>query len=470
VPDKGGTATTGPGADSSRLVKAPFYEDVPGIPNIEAPQGFDWKSFSGTTLNFLVENNIYANILTRECEQFTKITGITVNIRPMDFNTMIEKINLDFISKTGKYQIVYADLNRFEKDPSLPHLPGGLEDFFSSQVDVDSYFLHRDRLLAIPFDSTTMILYYRKDIFEKYKTRFMADKGYDWTPGRRGFTWERYSEIAQWITQNVTKSEVKYGSGHMAKKHNSLFCDFSSVLSAYGGDYFKDRNVGGLGLQKAGELGVMDDKFIRALEVYKKVINTATPESILWDWYDTSEAFKAGDIAMMPNWDENFTSIENEDKSKVAGKVGYSILPYGSERSANIFGGTGVGINRDCTEKEKLAAWLFILWATSPHTENIVLKHPEGGVIPSRKSVYEDNDIKSAIARETAGLALNGTMLTLPTVLKTWNNENCYYRPKVGNFYSVEEIVVNQLHRMLKDNVDARTIAGKMGEQISALK
>ena len=46
---------------------------------------------------------------------------------------------------------------------------------------------------------------------------------------------------------------------------------------------------------------------------------------------------------MMPNWDENSTYIENEE-SKVRGKVGYAILPYGDKRSANIYGVQGLAL------------------------------------------------------------------------------------------------------------------------------
>ena len=42
--------------------------------------------------------------------------------------------------------------------------------------------------------------------------------GYDWTPGTREFTWERYYEVAKWIDENVPDEEVKYGSGLMAAR------------------------------------------------------------------------------------------------------------------------------------------------------------------------------------------------------------------------------------------------------------
>lgn len=466
-----------------RMKASPFYQESSGLPQIEAPVNFDWRRFEGVTLNFIVENNINANILTKESQAFTEATGINVNIRPMDFNTWIEKTNIDFISQTGKYHLVYVDpyqtLNRFTKnledltryniDPDLPHIPGGLEDFYEEQVNVDAYFIDKEAFYTVPFDTTTMILYYRKDIFDKYGERFKQDNGYDWTPGQKGFTWERYSEIADWIDRNVPDSEVKYGSGHMAQKHNSIFCDFSSILAAYGGDYFEDENVGSLGIDKPQSISVMEPAFIHALDMYKKIIKTASPQSLNWDWYDTAEAFKKGDIAMMPNWDENSSSFENPNTSKVAGKVGHSILPYGPVRSANIFGGSGIGINRHADEREKQAAWLFIVWATSPQTQLFILKHPEGGGIPPRKSVYEDEDIKNVLSGKVLGSKSYANILQLPAVLEAWKKENAYYRPKIGNFYDVEQIIIRNLHEMLRNDIGAQDTASSIYDQLKAL-
>lgn len=476
-PDKAGADT------GKQETIAPFYETSSNLPNIEAPKGFNWRQFDGVTLNFLVENTINANILTKESQNFTRITGININIRAMDFSALVEKINMGFITQDGRYQLIYVDpyqtlnrfaanfedLNRYNGDPALPHIPGGLEDFFEEQVNVESYFIDKTAFYAVPFDTTTMILYFRKDIFTKYKESFRKDKGYDWTPGQSGFTWERYCEIADWINRNVPDSEVKYGSGHMAQEHNSIFCDFSNVLAAYGGDYFIDENVGSLGVREPKQISVMTPSFIGALNMYKKIIKSSAPKSLNWDWYDTAEAFKNGEIAMMPNWDENASSIENPSTSKVAGKVGYSILPYGLKRSANIYGGSGIGINKHADEKEKQAAWLFIVWATSPQTQLFVLKHPEGGGIPPRKSVYEDGDIKNVISGKEGNDKKYRAMPELPAVLDAWQKENAYYRPKIGNFYYLEQIIINTLHEMLRDDLKAEDTAKLIHERIKAL-
>ena len=62
------------------------------------PEDFDIRRYEGITLNFIIENNINANILSVEIEEFTKLTGINVKIRPIDYDTFIQRISLDFIS------------------------------------------------------------------------------------------------------------------------------------------------------------------------------------------------------------------------------------------------------------------------------------------------------------------------------------------------------------------------------------
>ncbi len=444
-----------------------------GFEYIAAPQNFKWRQFEGITLDFVVENNINANILTRESGEFTNVTGIHVNVRPMDYDSFIERTSIDFISQTSRYELIYVDpyqtlnrfynaledLNRFINDPTLPQIDGWPHDFYQDQVDVISHFLDRDTVYAIPFDTPTMILFYRKDIFDKYRAAFQAEHGYDWTPGTRDFTWERYIEVAKWIDANVPDEEVKYGSGFMAQNHNALYCGFSNVMAAYGADYFYDADVSSLGLEKAVEVGVTSPEFIKSLEIYKRVIQASAPDSLEWDWVDLAEAFKRGEIAMMPNWDENWAAIENGELSKVAGKVGYSILPYGDVRSANIYGGAGIGISKFATEEQKKAAWLFIVWMASRDIQLVILNAPEGGNIPPRKSVCEDEEIRKAT-----------NALQMEVVLSAWEEDKVYFRPKTANFVHVERIIKDTLYDMLRNDLTPEATAYALAGQIDTLE
>lgn len=451
--------------------------------NLDLPENYDIRQFEGKTLNFIVENNLYANILSHEGEEFSEVTGININIKTVDFDTLVQKINLDFIAQAGQYQIIYVDpyqtlnrfsnyleiLNPYNEDPNLPRIQGFLDDFLEDQTMVCSYFKNDENVYAVPFDSTTMILYYRKDIFDKYKEQFRNDAGYDWTPGTSGFTWERYCEAAKWINDNVPNDEVQYGSGLMAQEHNSIFCEFSNILAAYGGDYFSDDKINTLGLDTFAGINVLNEDFIQALDLYKRLAGVSEPKSVNWNWTDLARAFRDGEVAMMANWDENYTYIEDKMYSKVNGKVGYSILPYGDNRSANIYGGSGIGINKYAAEEEKNAAWLYLVWATSKEMQLEVLKHPEGGSLPTRESAYEDPLIKSRLENSNSEPGEDAVLKHINAVIEAWKPQNIYLRPKVSNFYEVEKVLVSNLHDMIELNLDSRETAEKIDQELKQI-
>lgn len=426
--------------------------------NVEAPSDFDWRQFEGVVLDFIVEDNNNAKILSRECDKFTEVTGIKVNIRNMEFNTLVEKINMEFIARTHQYELIYVDpyqtLNRFSKsledlniyqnDKDLPHIVGGIESFNEEYLDVCSYFGDRKELRAIPFDTTSMIFFYRKDIFEKYKDQMKKDLGYEPKPGTPSFTWEQYLEVSAWITNNVPDEEVEYGSLSMNSKHNSIYAEFSNVLSSYGGEYFKDEFVSGLGIESSTVIQANTYAFQKALDTYKKMVDLNPISDEEWTWSKVAEEFQRGKVAMMANWDENVAAVENEEQSEVAGKVGYSVLPYGRERSANIYGGSGIGINSYASEEKKKAAWLFIVWATSPEIQMKIFLEEDGGTMPSRK------DISRLIEAEY--------ITRLPhafTMLRAQSKNFAYYRPKMKEGYTFETIMTNNLYQLVNDHKDA---------------
>ncbi|MBB6690278.1 extracellular solute-binding protein [Cohnella xylanilytica] len=461
------SAPAGSAAAFGGMAEGPFEGWVEGLPKIEAPAGFDWKQFSGTQLNFISENTPPSSALAANIGIFEKATGIQVNIEQSNLDIVAEKVGLDFNARNANYQLIYADpyqilskqsknladLNDFNNDPSLPHIPGGLEDFIESQLQADGYMGDTEHLYALPYDSPTMVLAYRKDVFDKYKDQFQQEKGYDWTPSAN-MTWDQYYEISSWINDKVKSgaiSEVKYGSGHEAKQHDSLQADFSNVLGAYGADYFEGENLGSVGAARPGKSLLTSPEAVEAATMYKKLLDIAAPGSKTWDWTGVAEAFAAGDLAMAPIFHENNAMFEDANKSKVVGKVAWSILPKGTKRSANLFGGTGIGISKYASEKEQKAAWLFLVWATSPQAQYMILKSEEAGSTPTRHSVYNLPDVKKGMEPGTEEAKAMPNLLPMNAVLEAWKLENVYMRPKVPQWPQVDTIIYTELSKMLFD-------------------
>lgn len=451
--------------DKEEIQTVLFGEQACQFGNVTAPVLFDWKQCEGTILNFICEDNINANILSKECEEFTKVTGIKVNIKRMDFNTLEEKINMEFISKTAQYDLIYVDpyktLNRFsygledlykyEKDETLPHIVGGLNSFSNDQLDVCSYFINREKLLSIPFDSTTMILFYRNDIFMEYNDQMKNDLGYNPNPGFGDFTWDQYIEVSNWINKNVDKKKIKYASLTMSAKHNSIYTAFSTILSSYGGDYFNNEKITRLGSNTGPVLQSRFSEFYTALLKFKEIIALNPHNSQGYTWDEVANAFATGEVAMMINWDENISAVEN---SYLAGKVSYSILPKGTLRSANIYGGSGIGINSYSDNKKKLAAWMFIVWATSPEVQLKSFTNKDGGTLPTRTA------LRAWIEKE-----YSETRSQVKALVLSQQKEYAYYRPKLLNGSAFENILINNLYDLVMKDIDAKSVSFKMRSQ-----
>jgi len=351
-----------------------------------------------------------------------------------------------------------ADMRKFMNDPTLPAIPLGLNDFIKTDLIAGGYMIDKERLLGIPYDCPTMIWIYRKDIFLEYKDKFRAQKGYDWTPGSN-LSWEQYYEIAKWINEHV--SEVKAGTGHQALMYDSLQCDFSNVLAAYGGKYFANEQVNLWGSILPGKCMLDQPEAIKAARFYKKLLRIAHPGSTSWDWNGLAEAFAAGDIAMMPEWHEFAATFEDPSRSKVAGKVGYALLPHGPNGSKNHWGGTNISINSYASLKKQKAAWLYILWASSPQVQKKLLLR---GSTPTRYSVYNDPFVKQWIK-----FKVNPIMESLKAVTEAWKPENIFLRPKTPYWLDVNTIVFTNLSYMLAGEMSPEEAMRKATIQINQI-
>jgi multiple sugar transport system substrate-binding protein len=414
-----------------------------------------WKQYKGTTLNFISENTAPTSAIAANLEPFKKLTGIDVKINQLELGALVQKVSLDVSSGDPTIHVIYADpyqvlapfsaaladLNDFNEDDTLPSVPKGLGDFIPTQLAAAGRYADEDTLYALPYDCPTMIWMYRKDLFDKYGQQMQQDLGFDPMPST-STTWDQYYDIAKWFNDNA--DEVEYGTGHQAKQYDSLMCDFSNVLWAYGGDYFENgEEVGRIGTEDPGPAQLDQPKALEAATFYQELLKIAHPGSTSWDWTALDEAFRAGELAMAPNWHEFAAGVEESNIG--GGNVAYERLPGGPARSASMWGGTGLGINGELSDDEQRAAWLFLVWATSPETQLNGLKSDVGGGTPTRQSVYENPEVKQAQQRPSK----MPNILTYDAVSKAWEPENIGLRPKIEEWNKCDTVIFTEVSKML---------------------
>ncbi len=417
------------------------------------PGANPWRRFAGTTVNFISENTAPTAAIAANLKPFTELTGIDVNIVNLELSALVQRVALDMASGASQYQVIYADpyqvlapyhkgladLREFIGDDGFPALPGGLGDFIPTQMDAAGRFATDGPVYALPYDCPTMIWQYRADLFDRYGDAMADDLGFDPTPGSER-TWEQYRQIAQWFNDNV--DEVPYGTGHQAKQHDSLMCDFSNVLWAFGGDYFPhgDR-VGRMGVSSPGECLLATPQSMEAAAFYDSLLAVAHPGSATWDWDGVGAALRAGEIAMCPNWHEFAASNEES----LPGKVAYAPLPSGPVRAAHMYGGTGISIAANASGAERGAAWLFVNWATAPQTQLSNLKSSAGGGTPTRTSVYQLPQVRAAEERPSR----LPNMLTADAVRTAWEPQNIGLRPKIPMWNACDTAIFTEVSKMI---------------------
>jgi multiple sugar transport system substrate-binding protein len=433
-----------------------------------------WRQYAGATLNFISENTAPTAAIAANVAPFTELTGIRLNIVTLELSALVQKVALDLASGRSTYQAIYADpyqvlapyakglvdLRELMADPALPQVPLGVGDFIPTHLEAAGKFVSPDTIYALPYDCPTLIWQYRRDLFEKYRDRMAHDLGFDPMPNDAS-TWEQYYAIARWFNDNA-RDDVPYGTGHQAKQHDSLMNDFSNVLWAYGGDYFDHGDqVGGLGTVDPGPCRLGSPAAVEAANFYVRLLAIAHPASLTWDWDGLGNAFAAGQVAMCPNWHEYAASNE----AKLPGKVDYAPLPRGPVRSANMYGGTGLGISASTTDDERRAAWLFAVWATSPEIELANLKSKAGGGTPTRTSVYQLPEVVAAEHRPSP----MPNILTAPAVAKAWQPENIGLRPKIPMWNECDTAIFTQLSRMLAGDATPAEAMRATTEQVDRI-
>jgi multiple sugar transport system substrate-binding protein len=149
-------------------------------------------------------------------------------------------------------------------------------------------------------------------------------------------------------------------------------------------------------------------------------------------WYDAMEAFTAGQAGMIADADFFAANYEKAEKSKVAGKVGYALLPTGP--GGKPYAGLwtwALGINSATPSKE--AAWLFLQWATAPRTLlNATLGYRNYN--PSRQSVSNDPGVQKVMGAWGGGSYVKTVTKNLETARIAWTPEP--ERVRIGDVWA----------------------------------
>ncbi|MBS1182589.1 MAG: extracellular solute-binding protein family 1 [Proteobacteria bacterium] len=248
-----------------------------------------------------------------------------------------------------------------------------------------------DKFYGMPWILDTKYLYYNKEILAKAGIA---------TPPK---TWEELAADAKIIKDKGILATPIAWSWAQAE---AAICDYTTLVSAFGGDFLKD---GKPAFQQGGGLDAL--KYM--VDTYKSGVTNPNSKEFLEE--DVRKVFENGDAAFALNWTYMYNMANNPKDSKVAGKVGVVPAPgvAGKSEASAVNGSMGLGITT--ASKHQDEAWKYIVFMTSQATQNAYAKLS----LPIWASSYEDpavtKDQEELIAAAKVGLA---AMYPRPTTPK----------------------------------------------------
>lgn len=326
------------------------------------------KAQSGVTLNMTYEAGLQAlDPRNFSGPMWEQLTGMKSNVVELSNPDQYSKAVAEHIAGSGAYDVL--DISP-AWTPSLAD--GGviapLDDYiakYMNPADLEDYHplykalpTYKGKIWGFFDDGDMFALYYRKDIFEdpKMVEAYQAKFNAKLAPPK---TWEEYTQIAQFITDQMAPDV--YGAGHFRKAGSpgNQF-DFLQQYRANGGKLFGDDMKAGL----------VSDAGVKTLQNMMAANAASIPGNNELDAVSLWAAFLTGKVAMIYSWppsgrmaanySQSATAINFIPQSQIAGKVGYAVVPGNPEHAT----GYNKALSADSANPE--AAYLFMQWACSP--------------------------------------------------------------------------------------------------------
>ena len=359
---------------------------------------FDWKKYSGTTITFLANQHPWTTGMTPLLDQFTQETGIKVNVQAFAEDLYFDKMSLAIKSPTGTADVYFLPdgtsydqflagniepLTPYLSDPSKTAADYDLKDFPTGFLG--SMYPPGDpnaQLYGIPISFETYILFYNKDLVNKYLGGVLPT------------TMDELTAAAAKITKDGAKDGVTGAVMRGIRSADSIMDTFSGVVYDSWGSNPAPAPYG-LWFDGAWTKPRLTDPLICAgITNYAKMVAAGPSNKFALDWSDAVSVFSQGKAAFYIDASLFSPSFEDSTKSQVAGKVGYAPLPPTTAGGTSYTGNWTWSLAIPKNAQNKDAAWYFIQWMTNK-ANTAKIGASTGGA--PRLSSYSDPNYTSAL-------------------------------------------------------------------------
>ena len=330
-----------------------------------------------------------AKQMAKLTEDFTKETGIAVEVQQIPWSDFETKIKNTWSSQGDAYDLIIGDSQWLGKAATQGHYVD-LTDWAKTNVplaDIDpaaikSYGEYPEgsgKIYALPCMADGVAFAYRKDLFDnpQEKAAFQAKYG---RPLATPKTWDELRQVAEFFTR---PDKNLYGAAlFYSKEYDGATMGFDQVLWAYGGDLSKNGKAQGV---------INSPEAVKALQFYVDLKKFTPPGSENFYFSECLQAFQQGRVAMAQNWFAFFPDLTNKEKNKFADQTGFFMVPRGPAGQYVSMGGQGISVS--AYSKNQDAAKQFIAWLQKQETQ---AKWASMGGLIANKKVAASDEFKNA--------------------------------------------------------------------------
>jgi multiple sugar transport system substrate-binding protein len=352
-----------------------------GMVSSIASAAVNWKQLQGTEIRFLMNKHPFTTFIEPKVAEFEKMTGIKVTLEafPEDQYRNKRTIELNAGGKVDGYMIMPGQddlhywkagwlqpLDGYVVDPALTEADWDFKDFFPSFAKASSV---DGKLIGIVINAETSLLSYRKDLFTRLKVKVPQ-------------TMKELEEVAKFFHGKEVDGKKMVGITLRGKgaAATSQWVDF---LYSFGGSWTNAQ----------GKSNFASPQDIAAFKFYGDLLRNYGPQGgSMLHWAESTSMFMEGKAAMIYDANVFKALYENPKESKVAGKVGYAVIPAGPAGRLPHVSNWSLSISKTSTAERQKAAWLFIQWATN---KNNCLGALLAGVPAGRASAWNSKEYKS---------------------------------------------------------------------------
>ncbi len=339
-----------------------------------------FAKYAGKTVTINIPAHSHYDAMTKILPEFTKETGIKVEVDKIAIGRLKEKQLLEMAKPQGDYDLA-CYIVMWKGEYVSKNLIQPLEPFFSNTALADPAYDMKDiipiylenlglvggpkgylagagaKLYGLPYGAETSVLAYRRDIFAKHNLR--PPENYD--DFRKAL---RFLKDKEGIGALTSRGQAGHQCVHAWLLH----------LNPMGGSVFDDQ----------WKIRFNDKIGVEALKFLQEVVATGPAGIAGYGQGEANTAFLQGQAAMYLD-STSFAGLVNDpSKSKVAGNVSWALHPMGAKRASQS-GGLGLTIPKNAKNPE--AAFLLMQWLTSKEQDKAVTKL---GGAPMRNSTLGD--------------------------------------------------------------------------------